>query len=428
METREAITLDGRAQRRLFVLNHVLAGELTAAEAATFLRPIGADDPPAAGPLPGRRGSGQPGPRQPRPRARQPDRRRQPGRGLLVSRRPAMPTSTGPTWPDLLAEREGLATPRAKSPAGPRRSRPASGPPPPAGVIEPAASGCAKPDCSCRSMAAGTTGWRGRGPWLTLVGGIDDATGIVTGGSSGSRRIRSATSRSWAQTARDHGLPLALYSDRHGIFWKNRGPSPPSPSSSPAVAARPSSGGRSRPPRSPGSPPDAPGQGPRRAAVGHGRTDCAVELRLAGAATREEANAVLADYLPRHNARFGVPPADPAAGVAPLPAGRRGGDLLLRQLRRLASDGTFTLAGQSLRVADRPGRQPPRGVVGSSGVSTARLGRDRRSVPARHPGTGATGRPRRTPEPRRPHGGPRPEPPLAPLSCGPPPVTKSLAA
>lgn len=37
MATRKAITLDGRAERRLYVLNRVLAGELTAAEAAAFL-------------------------------------------------------------------------------------------------------------------------------------------------------------------------------------------------------------------------------------------------------------------------------------------------------------------------------------------------------------------------------------------------------
>jgi len=37
METREAITVDPRAQRRLHVLNHVLAGALTAAQAAELL-------------------------------------------------------------------------------------------------------------------------------------------------------------------------------------------------------------------------------------------------------------------------------------------------------------------------------------------------------------------------------------------------------
>src|SRR3990170_3794085 len=37
METREAITLDARAQQRLVVLTHVLAGELAVDEAAAFL-------------------------------------------------------------------------------------------------------------------------------------------------------------------------------------------------------------------------------------------------------------------------------------------------------------------------------------------------------------------------------------------------------
>lgn len=38
METRETITLDGRTQQRLYVLNHVLAGELTAEQAGRVLR------------------------------------------------------------------------------------------------------------------------------------------------------------------------------------------------------------------------------------------------------------------------------------------------------------------------------------------------------------------------------------------------------
>src|SRR4051794_33083937 len=38
METRETITLDARAQQRLLVLTHVLAGELDVGEAAAYLR------------------------------------------------------------------------------------------------------------------------------------------------------------------------------------------------------------------------------------------------------------------------------------------------------------------------------------------------------------------------------------------------------
>jgi len=38
METRETISLDSRAQHRLYVLTHLLAGALTADEAARVLR------------------------------------------------------------------------------------------------------------------------------------------------------------------------------------------------------------------------------------------------------------------------------------------------------------------------------------------------------------------------------------------------------
>ena len=38
MQTRETITLDAKAQQRLLVLTHVLAGELDIGEAAAYLR------------------------------------------------------------------------------------------------------------------------------------------------------------------------------------------------------------------------------------------------------------------------------------------------------------------------------------------------------------------------------------------------------
>jgi hypothetical protein len=81
------------------------------------------------------------------------------------------------------------------------------------------------------------------------------------------------------------------------------------------------------------------------------------ELRLARAATLEEANHVLADYLPRHNARFAVPAGDPAAAWRDLPTDRSPEAIFcFRHARHLARDGTFTLFGQSLMVVggERP--------------------------------------------------------------------------
>jgi transposase len=58
----------------------------------------------------------------------------------------------------------------------------------------------------------------GRGPWLTLVGGIDDATSRVTGATFRAAEDAAGYFATFTQTARRHGLPGAVYSDRHGIF------------------------------------------------------------------------------------------------------------------------------------------------------------------------------------------------------------------
>jgi hypothetical protein len=65
------------------------------------------------------------------------------------------------------------------------------------------------------------------------------------------------------------------------------------------------------------------------------------ELRLAGAATLTDANEILTGYLPRHDGRFSVPPADPMPAwqawdlVDPVEAVFR-----LHYPRRVANDAT----------------------------------------------------------------------------------------
>ncbi len=79
-----------------------------------------------------------------------------------------------------------------------------------------------------------------------------------------------------------------------------------------------------------------------------------VELPLAGAATLEQADAVLAAWLPRHNARFAIAAADPGPAWRPLPGGLTPEELFcFRHVRVVARDGTFTLAGASLMLAER---------------------------------------------------------------------------
>jgi len=78
------------------------------------------------------------------------------------------------------------------------------------------------------------------------------------------------------------------------------------------------------------------------------------ELRRAGATTIEDANLVLARYLPRHNRRFAIASADPEPAWCPWPEG-----LDLDAVfgfcypRRAANDATLAWAGTSLALPRR---------------------------------------------------------------------------
>jgi transposase len=62
----------------------------------------------------------------------------------------------------------------------------------------------------------------GRGPCLTLVGGIDAATGLVDGAIFREQEDAQGYFLMLRQVVVSKGVPLALYSDRHGIFVKTR--------------------------------------------------------------------------------------------------------------------------------------------------------------------------------------------------------------
>jgi hypothetical protein len=162
------------------------------------------------------------------------------------------------------------------------------------------------------------------------------------------------------------------------------------------------------------------------------------ELRLAGARTREEANAVLAAWLPRHNARFAVEPADPTPAWRPVPGGLEPEEVLcFRHVRVVARDGTFTLAGRSLMLAERiEARRLGRRLVISERLDGSRWV----EIDGRfHPVVSAPERPATLRRDRSTQPAPAPKvatlppsaaarPPLEALPCGQTPVTKSLAA
>jgi hypothetical protein len=195
----------------------------------------------------------------------------------------------------------------------------------------------------------------GRGPRLTLIGGIDDATGELTAALFREHEDAAGYLEMLERTVRTLGLPLALYTDRHGIFVKD--PERP-PTLAEQLAGRRSTtqvgraledcgvrwiGARS---------PQAKGRVER--SWGTAQDRLVSELRRAGADDLATANRVLARYLARHNERFAVPPmnGEPAwrPWSSPWPVESV---LCFHYPRRVANDATIPWEGDALGLPRR---------------------------------------------------------------------------
>ena len=179
----------------------------------------------------------------------------------------------------------------------------------------------------------------GRGPWLSLVGAIDDATGLVPWACFREQEDAQGYFELIRQTVQRRGVPLAIYSDRHGIFFKTKDKE---------LSLEEQFDGRRQPTqfgrlleelgiqlilaRSP----QAKGRVERLWGTFQDRLTS--ELRLAGASTREQADQVLARFLPRHNRRFTVPANDPTPAWLPAPDRRRNEQLFCFKFRRVVSN------------------------------------------------------------------------------------------
>lgn len=189
----------------------------------------------------------------------------------------------------------------------------------------------------------------GRGPYMTLVGAIDDATSRCW--------VRFAEAETtWAylelmrRIARSAGLPLALYSDRHDIFHARREPTLAEQLSNQRPLTQ---FGRAMEELGvsiiPAYSPQAKGRIERLWGVLQDRL--VVELRLAGVMTLGQANALLDRYLPGHNRRFGVAPRE-QSGVWREAPGARALDriLCLKEPRTVGRDHVVSFEGLELQV------------------------------------------------------------------------------
>lgn len=145
----------------------------------------------------------------------------------------------------------------------------------------------------------------GRGPWLVLMGYIDDATGKVFAwfyDYEGTIPVM----ESFYRYVKRYGLPLGLYMDKHGAYQSSKGPSLEEQLKGKEKAL--TQFGRALEELGveliPAHSPQAKGRIERLFKTFQDRL--VKEMRLADIKTKEEANQFLQTYLPKYNQRFAV--------------------------------------------------------------------------------------------------------------------------
>ena len=199
----------------------------------------------------------------------------------------------------------------------------------------------------------------GRGPRMTLVGGIDDATGIVTGAVFREQEDTVGYLIVLRDTVRRHGVPAAVYRDRHTLFEPSeRGLL--TLEEQLADTRLPTQLGRafaeldivSIAARSPQA------KGRIERLWGTAQDRLVSELRLAGVCTLDEANQLLAAFVPRFNRRFGVEPTDATPAWRPAPPPKALARICcLKHVRVVANDHTVRAGATIVQLPPRSDRR-----------------------------------------------------------------------
>ena len=191
-----------------------------------------------------------------------------------------------------------------------------------------------------------------RGPKLTLLIAVDDATGTVaqavfrtTEDTRGYLVLLESLVRQW-------GIPLAIYSDRHAAFKYNARQKPVPVETTQFARVMRGLGIQQIFALSP----QAKGRVERMLETFQDRL--ATELRLAGASNIDEASLVLQEFLPRFNARFSLAAEQPETAYRPVPAELSLTEAIcLKDTRKVARDNTVKYQWRVLQLlpeADRP--------------------------------------------------------------------------
>lgn len=154
----------------------------------------------------------------------------------------------------------------------------------------------------------------GRGPWMTLIGAIDDATGEVLYALFREQEDTEGYFHLMKKIVSGYGVPVAVYHDGHAVF-ETAEHKPMTLEEQLAGEKSLTQFGRLLAELEVTSirshSPQARGRVERLWGTFQDRL--VSELRLARASTIGEANEVLVRYLPAHNRKFTVPPAQPGS-------------------------------------------------------------------------------------------------------------------
>jgi transposase len=195
--------------------------------------------------------------------------------------------------------------------------------------------------------------WLGEdGPYLTLIGAIDDATGKVPAARFREQEDAQGYTLLLEQIVGRYGIPLALYHDGHSIFLHStRG----RPTIAEHLTGQPDLTQFARVLEEleiaslHAQSPQAKGRIERLWGTFQDRL--VSELRLGSVRTMAEANQFLAEFLPRYNQRFAVPPALPGSAYRPVPAGFHPEQIFCFKFERsVAADNTLQCEGHRLQL------------------------------------------------------------------------------
>jgi transposase len=198
-----------------------------------------------------------------------------------------------------------------------------------------------------------------RGPKLVLLLAIDDATGQILSALFWPAENFEGYRRLLYNLVINHGIPVAIYSDRHTLFFSPKGEKNTASIEQQLLGQYRSLTQIGRILNElgiqhiPAHSPQAKGRIERSFQTLQERL--VVELRLARASTLEEANTVLKNFIERYNKKFAVPPANPVSAFRPIPSHLRLDHIFCwKEHRKLNPGYTISFEGKTYKVLNPP--------------------------------------------------------------------------